>query len=416
MKHKYICGNNKIGIYKDFTLNIIASIILTLATQIIAYPYLSRIISNKEYGLLLTVMGIVNAVGVSLGNPLNNTRILLETQYKKQHLNGDYNVIFIVCVLIDIIVVSSLSSIVLDNEWLLVIGCTGISILVLFRSYYSASYRIKINYKKNLYSSMFGLLGYIVGIGITSITGVWIFTFLFGELFSCLYVYFTSAIIHDKFKITKLFKISLKKYSLLMFAAIISTMMMYMDRFFIYPILGPEQVSIYNVASFLGKTAGIVMNPIAGVLLTYYAKENQLSLSQFYKQIGIFVGASTLFYSAILLVGLPVTKVLYPKIVDSTIPIFAIANLATTIFMLGNIIQPTLIRFCSSKWQPIIQGIYFILYMSLGIIGMRHYGLIGFCYSVLIANIAKIVIMMIITTWTLYNNSKLNRNKIISIK
>lgn len=419
MKQKNIFENIKTEMLKDFTLNIIASIISTLATQIIAYPYLSRIISNREYGLLLTVMGIVNAVGVSLGNPLNNTRILLESKYKKHNLNGDYNIIFMVCVLIDIIVVSLLSSIVLNKEWVLVIACTITSILVLFRSYYSASYRIIINYKKNLYSTIFGLLGYTVGIGITYITGVWVFTFLFGELLSCIYIFSTATIIHDKFKITKLFPISLKKYSLLMLAAILSTMMMYMDRFFIYPILGPEQVSIYSVASFLGKTGSIVMNPIAGVLLTYYSKEAKLSLSRFCKQMAIFLGTSSMFYLAILLFGLPVTKILYPKIVDSTVPIFAIANLATTVFILGNIIQPTLIRFCSTKWQPIIQGIYLFLYIFLGIVGMKNYGLTGFCYSVLVSNIAKVILMILITARTLYRNEKyvkLNESNIANVK
>lgn len=399
----------KKGIYKDFVLNIVASIIFTLATQIIAYPYLGRIMSKKEYGLLLTVMGIVNAVGVALGNPLNNTRILLEPQYERKHLNGDYNIIFLICVLIDIIAVIPLSFMVLGNEWLSVIGCTIVSVLVLFRAYYSASYRIVINYKKNLYSSIFGLFGYIIGIGLTYITGIWILTFVFGELFSCIYIYFTASIVHDKFQITDLFRTSIRKYSLFMFAAILSTMMTYMDRFFIFPILGAEQVSIYNVASFLGKTAGIVMNPIAGVLLTYYAKENKLSLSQFYKRMGIFFSASALFYLGILLLGMPVTRILYPTIADSTAPIFAIANLSTTVFILGNIIQPTLLRFCSAKWQPIIQGIYFAMYIALGIIGMKSNGIAGFCYSVLIVNIVKIIIMMLITTSTLYKKKGENK-------
>ncbi|WP_291569566.1 lipopolysaccharide biosynthesis protein [Clostridium sp. UBA4548] len=403
---KHISINNKKGILKDFILNILASLVFTFATQIIAYPYLSRMMSNKEYGLLLTVMGIVNSIGVSLGNPLNNTRILLQPQYEKKGLSGDYNIIFIACILLDIVVVFILSSIVLNKEWLSIIGCIAISVLVLFRAYYSASYRITINYRKNLYLSIFGFLGYIFGIGITYKTGLWIATFLFGELLSCIYIFFTATIIHDRFQITELFNTSLKKYLLIMTAAILSTMMTYMDRFFIYPILGAEQVAIYNVASFLGKTAGIVMNPIAGVLLTYYAKEEEMTISQFYKRTGIFVGFCILFYFGILLFGIPITRILYPTIANSTKRFFAISNLATTVFILGNIIQPTLLRFCSAKWQPIIQGVYFIIYILLGILGMKSYGLVGFCYSVLIANTVKIIMMISITTWTLYNNKK----------
>lgn len=402
--HINIVKRVKKGIFKDFILNIIASGIYTLATQILAYPYLSRIMSGNEYGLVLTLMGINNAVGVSLGNPLNNTRILLQPSYDKKNLKGDYNLIFLFCLIIDIIVTASVTSIILKKFNIIALGCTIVSSLILFRAYYSASYRIVINYKKNLYSSISGLFGYIFGMWITYLTNSWIFTFVFGELFACIYIFYTAKIVHDGFQITPMLKRTLKKYLLIMSAAILSTMMTYMDRFFIYPFLGADQVSVYNVASFLGKTAGIIMIPVSGVLLTYYAKDSKLTIIEFYKRMGLFFGVSLLFYIGIILVGIPVTGFLYPTIIGGATPYFGIANLATTIFILGNTIQPTLLRFCSSIWQPIIQGIYFLIYLLLGIYGMQQEGLMGFCYAVLIANIIKIVIMIVIATITLYNN------------
>jgi O-antigen/teichoic acid export membrane protein len=386
----------KKGMVRDSTLNIISSIVFIIATQILAYPYLSRIMTNSQYGIILTMMGIVNAIGGALGNALDNTRVLLQEEYDKRNLIGDYNVLFIICLFINIIVVALFSSLFLPFDTLTNIGCICISILILFRSYFTVSYRLVIDYKKYLYTSIFGLLGYVIGIVLTHFTGMWLLTFLIGELLSCIYVFFTAAIIHDKFKITALFSVSMKKYSFILAAAIISAMMTYMDRFFIYPMLGSEQVSIYNVASFLGKMVGIVINPISGVLLTYYAKETKLTISQFFRRLILFIIISFLFYSLILLFGLPITGILYPTIVDRASPIFAIANLATTVFIIGNTIQPTLLRFCSVRWQPVIQGVYLILYIVLGIVGMKGYGLIGFCYSVLISNLVKIIMMVVI--------------------
>lgn len=403
MNLKNILKKYNISILKDFILNIIASVVLTAATQLIAYPYLSRILSIDEYGLMLTIIGIINAIGVSLGNPLNNTRILLQPEYDNKKLNGDYNIIFSICVLIDIFVVGIITTIVLKKFDFIILGYITVSILILFRSYYSASYRILINYRKNLYSSIFGFIGYILGILVTYLTKTWIFVFIFGELLACIYIFFTSNIIHDNFQVTKLFKKSLNKYSFIMFAAILSTIMTYMDRFFIYPLLGAEQVSIYTVASYLGKTAGIVMNPISGVLLTYYAKETKMTIKQFYKRIGLFTICSIIVYVIIITLGIPITRILYPTFIDRILPFFKIANLGAIIFILSNTIQPTLLRYCSAKWQPIIQGIYFLSYLIMGIIGMKGYGLIGFCYSTLIANIIKIFIMLFITTFTLYN-------------
>lgn len=413
MRLKEILQIYKKGIFRDFILNILASLILTIATQLIAYPYLSRILSGDEYGLILTVMGIANAVGVSLGNPLNNTRILLQPEYDKKNLNGDYNPLFSACLIVNVFVIAILTTVVLQKFDFTVIGCVVISILILFRSYYSASYRIIINYKKNLYSNVFGFVGYIFGVIITSYTKVWVFTFIFGELFSCIYIYFTAKIVHDNFQLTSLFKKSARKYIIIMSAAILSTMMMYMDRFFIYPLLGAEQVSIYTVASYLGKTAGIVMTPIAGVLLSYYAKEAKLTIKQFYKRTGLFTVVALLFYLMTLLVGVPITRILYPTLLDSALQYFAIANLAATIAVLGNTIQPTLLRFCKAKWQPIIQGVYFVLYLLLGYIGMKQNGLMGFCFSVLTVNTLKIFLMLCITTVSLYKNEKKGVNNYV---
>ncbi|MCQ6274677.1 hypothetical protein JMM81_06770 [Bacillus sp. V3B] len=390
------------GIFKDSLLNIIASLILTLAVQILAYPYLALKFTISEYGLILTFMGIVNAVGVSIGNSLNNTRILLQSEYDKKGINGDYNPIFLGVLLVGAFITGGLSIILLKRIDITVIGCIIITILILFRSYYSASFRIIINYKKILYSNIWGFLGYIVGIIITKYTDLWVFIFIFGELFACIYIYYSSKIVHDKFQITSLFKRSLNKFSLIMLAAVLTNIMMYMDRFYIYPFLGAEQVSMYTVASFLGKTAGIILNPIAGVLLTYYIKEGQMTIRQFCKRTGIFTLFSFFIYMIVLLIGIPITGVLYPTVINSALPYFYVANLAAILFILGNTIQPSLLRYCDAKWQLIIQSIYFLLYLVLGYFGMIHYELIGFCYAILIANLFRILLMVFVVIVTLY--------------
>ncbi|MDW0114008.1 hypothetical protein QT711_12495 [Sporosarcina saromensis] len=413
MLNKYI-NKLKSRIFKDFTLNIIATLLLTLATQILAYPYLSRFLSSEEYGLMLTIMGVVNVIGVSLGNPLNNTRLLLQSEYEEKHLNGDYNLMFCFIFIVNIIAVPTLTSIILKDFNFTVVGCTLISSLLLFRAYYSVSYRIVINYKKTLYVSVFGFIGYILGIIITYITQIWVFTFILGELFACIYIFFTAKVLHDRFKCTPLFKKTIKKYLYIFSAAVLSTLITYMDRFYIYPVLGAEQVAIYNVASFLGKTVGIVMIPITGVLLTYYAKETRLTIKQFYARVGSFTIVTFFFYIITILVGIPIIKLLYPTLASSALPYFYIANLVAAVFILGNTIQPTLLRFCNAMWQPIIQGVYFLLYILLGFLGMSKYGLMGFCYSILIVNFLKIILMLVITTFSLKKHQKKGDGNFVS--
>lgn len=58
-----------------------------------------------------------------------------------------------------------------------------------------------------------------------------------------------------------------------------ASVLLYLDRLLLLPLLGGAIVTIYTVASLFGKCLGIVMTPIAGVLLGYYFQKN-FSLSQ----------------------------------------------------------------------------------------------------------------------------------------
>ncbi|TCI71256.1 MULTISPECIES: lipopolysaccharide biosynthesis protein [unclassified Exiguobacterium] len=392
------------NMFQDFSLNILASLIITFATQILVYPYLSRLLSNDEYGLILTIMGVVNVIGVSLGNPLNNTRILMQKEYEEKKLVGDYNIIFIMLLIINLIAVLIVTTIIFKEFNTTVFNCMLISSLILFRAYYSVSFRININYKKNLYLSIYGFFGYLIGLALTYYTQVWSLTFLIGELVSCVYLAFTSHTLREKVTFTPVFKKTVRKFLYIFMGSALAIVITYMDRFFIYPILGAHQVAIYNVASFLGKTAGIIIIPITGVLLTYYSKESSLTIRDFYKRVLYFFSVTTIFYLGIILLGKPIISYLYPTLYKEAMPYFYIANLIAALFIFGNTIHPTLLRFCNAKWQPIIQGIYFILYIIIGYLGMVTNGLMGFCIGIVLVNIFKVILMLLITTFSLKQN------------
>lgn len=406
MGNIYDVVNKKKHIIKDFTLNIIASFILIIATQLIVYPTISRHVTEGQYGLILTLMGIINMIGTSFGNPLNNTRILMQPEYDKKNIIGDFNRIFVFLIPVDIILVSFLAFRVYSGFKLEMIGLVLVSLLILFRAYYSASYRIHINFKKILYSNIISSIGYMIGLFITVKTEIWILTFIIGELFACIYIFRTSHIVNEKGKRTELFDKTTKKYMLIMSSTLIYTAIAYMDRFIIYPLIGPAEVSIYNVSSFLGKTAGLIMGPISGVLLTYYAKEIKLTIKQFFVRLLAFSIISLIVFLGIVIVGKPLTGFLYPTIIDKTENYFIIANLASIILMLGSTLMPILLKFCHAKWQPISQTIYMIMYVMLGYFGIAESGLMGFCYAILFVNIFRLFMLIAIVILTLYFNGK----------
>lgn len=380
---------------RDVILNICTSMLAVITTQLLAYPYIARQMTSSEYGIFLTVMGIVNLIAVSMGNPLNNTRLLIDGEYSLEDEKGDFNRI-----VIKLMIISFTLSIFIFNLFQMdKIGILLLSILtvcIIFRSYYSVYFRIKINYVKNFLSTFIGSIGLIIGLIIYVVTGYWQTIFLFSEIFACIYIFIKNPLFSEGIKPTSNYDKVKAKYYYLFGGAFVSSLVTYMDRFFIYPILGSDYVSYYNIASFLGKTVGIVLLPISGVLLTYYAKEKSLSIKNFYKRFILFLFFSVFLYIVLISVGPFILKVLYPTIYIESLKYFKLATMGSILFILGNTIQPTLLRYGADKWQTIVQVVYLCVYVALSMILMTIFGLYGFCVAIIVANIFKIVFMIVI--------------------
>ena len=383
--------NNKL--FKDFTLNIIAVFLFMMTPQLLIYPYLSRILPIGEYGTILTMMAIVTVSAIAFGEALSNTRVLMNGEYSSKKLVGDYNIIFALVTILNAVIVALAVGLLFDRSFTDIIACVAISMLYLFRTYYMTAFKIAINYKKILITSLFEVLGYLLGFYFAVQSGIWFLPFLFGETFAYIYLLFASNIVKDNFTFTQLFKKSFRKYVFLFPASLLTHAIFQLDKFLIYLSMDSAQVAVFTVSTFLGRIMGLVIIPVAGVLLAYYAKESRMTLKRFYKNMGLALAVNVVFLALIYTVGEPVLQFLYPTLTDGAMEYFYIANLAMIIIIFSNIINPTLLRYGKSSWQMIINGIYVVLYVVAGIIGINANGLMGFCYSILIANCIKVVFM-----------------------
>lgn len=396
--------NNKM--FKDFGFNILASVILNIAAQIIAYPYVSKLTTISEFGTVLLIMGIVNVIGVSLGNSLNNTRILMQSEYENENNKGDFNIIFLILSFITIILMFIVSFFLYDGFTNNLVYVVVISSLVLFRAYYSVDFRINLNYKRVLNTSLFTFLGYIIGVLTAHFTQMWIMVFLFGELFACIYILLNAKLIRESFKVTNLFGEIFKKYIYILLAAILSSLMMYMDRFLLSSFLELKYVSIFMVATFLGKTASVIIGPIASVLLSYYVKVEGLTFQTFYKRFIIYIMLVIFVFLGITIFGESVIQILYPSIFEYAITYFNLANIGVMVYILGNLIQPTVLSYCHIKWNLIIQISHTFIYIIASIYSIMNYGLIGFCYAIILANIIRALLMVCVIFSTIKVRSK----------
>jgi hypothetical protein len=87
------------------------------------------------------------------------------------------------------------------------------------------------------------------------------------------------------------------------------------------------------------------------------------------------------------------TGIFYPTLVDSARPYIFIANLAAIVSVSTGLIRPAVLKFAPTSWQLPISIVYGIIYFGFGYIALTQWGLMGFCYAILVANVLNFVIL-----------------------
>lgn len=391
---------------KDYLVNIAASLILAISTQLLAYPLLSRHMPEADYGLALSLMGVYNLIGVSLGNPLANTRILLEGSDGQVCRSGDFKALFVVSTVLSFVLCFALTE-VFWGQFNCIFCVSGglLGSLIIGRCYLTSQFRVELSFEKLLVTNCFGLVGYLVGLGVfVWLYSYWPIVFIFGETGSFIALVSYCSFLKEPFRITRYFNTVLRKYVYLFVASFLITFMTYADRFILTPLLGLEAVSVYVIASFVGKSVGLFVNPISSVSLSYAAKETRTSSRALIRMFVLYFAGFALFTIVIVALQKPLTFFLYPTMADAAVPYLTIANIGAMIFCYGNMVQPMMLRYSGDKSQPLVQVLYIVAFVFFCYLGVTSSGLQGFCYGVIFANIVRAVLFIAFTLYAVNQN------------
>lgn len=385
-----------INVFKDFAWNIAATIISTIGLQLIIYPLLARWINPDAYGQLLTMMGIANIVVSSVGGGLNNARLIQQEKYSEKR-EGDFNLFLLISNILGTIIFGLIVFIEFDLTLLNSIMIMIYVFLGIIRGYWSVAYRLKIDYVTNFKLNLIIFIGYIVGAFMVKASQIWTLGFIVAELFGVLYLYFTSDLHRERYVRTDLCKETLKIFLVLVINTLIVNVVTYLDRLVLYPILGGVQVSIFTVSSFVGKSIGLVITPIASVLLSYYSQKTfEMNLKRYWMINTIIMAISFLAGGLAILLSPALTNILYPTILEDTLPYIYIANFASLVGVLSHIISPAVLKYADIKWQLVIQIVYIILYFIVSKWLLEWNGLYGFCLATLIVNSIRVLILLVV--------------------
>lgn len=385
-------------------LSIFGSLIVATILQLIIYPFLAKNLTSSDFGSFLTIIGISNALGVIFGSSITNLKLITQNTYIEDLKNKDFKKLLfnsslvITAIMIVVLLLYSNKTAIIESILIIIL-----TILTMFRAYMVAYYRIELNYKLILYHLIITGIGYIIGIIIYKAISYWPIIFLTGEIFAYVFAFRTTVYKYEEYNTSKLFKKTEKEYLQLLSSSSVTNILVYLDRIIINPILGASNVTVYYIASFMGKTLGIVLQPLSAIILTYLSKGITVDKKILFKY---YVSLTLLLGFLMFIISIPLTpvliRILYPQNFNSAKEYLNIGNLGVILTIMGTLIQPFLLKYCPLWWQPIIEIIYGLISIIGGIVFMLNMGIYGFCIVVVIANLIRLVMLLTIGYYYIY--------------
>ena len=150
----------------DVILNMVASMVPIAVMQLMIYPLVLKETNSEEYGVMITAFSLLTVVSNTLGNALNNIRLLNQPKYKEQNIEGDFNILLLIELVINTTIIMITSKFMFKQITLIdVVLIMLIGILLNVYSYFYVVFRIALDYKAIVINNIILVVGYLLGFG-----------------------------------------------------------------------------------------------------------------------------------------------------------------------------------------------------------------------------------------------------------
>ena len=262
------------------------------------------------------------------------------------------------------------------------------------RYYADAEYRIYINYKGYFLYYLLISIGYCVGLLSYNVFGSWFLVIIVGELFALIFVKINGQIFNKPFfKKSEYFSENTKYTLTLVIANFIETILGNIDKIIILSFVGANEVTVFYVATLLGKTASLVTTPLNTVIISHIVKiKNKMNKKAFVKILLVLIMVVIILTIVTTIVSYVLLDFLYKNVFDEAKKYFIIGNLGQILNFIAITIMVILLKFVDKKYQIYINFIHLIFFVIIVIPLAIKYGINGMIYGLLIANLIKFIL------------------------
>lgn len=383
---------------KDSTLNIISNLIVVVVIQLIAFPIIQKYISDSQFALLIVLYGIAIVVATSLGNTLNNVRLLHRDGIDRIEREKLFTKGFIIIIIINLILFTIISIFYSPKFNFNLLLMIIFSLLLTSRYYLNVYFRENLKYINILLVNINVFIGYLIGLIIFMyLIPLYSIVFLLGEILGFIFLlrktqffkYLRKSKIYNKDKVKTIFS----DYINFTLINIIINILNYLDRFILLPIIGPILMNVYFIASTASKMIGLITTPMNNVILSYLSIKNSRDNLKRFIQInfGVLVASVPMFfivkYSSLLVV-----YILYNNYLTKVSSIINLVVIICILQIFNSIFHPFAMRMIKSRIIFFIQLGYGLIYLILAFLGSYSYSLRGFCIATILAMLLKLIV------------------------
>lgn len=378
----------------DFVYTFIALLLVNVVLQIVIYPIINRFYSSEILGEIVYYTGVIYTLSASIGGAVANQKLLLRDKYK--HTNSDFNAITLginVIIFCFLFVIALASNIGIFSAFLY--GTAGC--LVFLRYYAEVEFRLTKNFKGYLFYYILVSFGYLIGLGVFLLTGLWYFIFIIGESIAVAYVLFKGSIFKPQPKSGE-FAVITKLVFILSVSYLLGALAAHYYKIFINLYFGGDDVTVYYVSSFFGKSLDLVITPITTLMISYLSTKNKnIANLSVKKVLSISIIAGILLYIGFVVATPIYCGLLYSNLYERVFSINFIVNIAQSFSVVSSILIVLILIKYGTKAHFIVQAIFVAIYVISSTVLSVLFGLMGFAIGASIGYFCKCIMIFIIS-------------------
>ena len=374
------------------------ALVLNGVLQLLVYPSLAARLGAEANGTVLYIMALVNILGPSIGQALNNSRLVLRRDMDVT--NGDYNCTVLIFSAVGIAGAFVFSRVNAPGTFapnISAVLTAGLILLTVFRYYGDVEYRLSLNYRRYFIYYLLCGAGYAAGFLVFRKSGFWLVIFLAGEAAALAYVTLRGQIFRRFFSVSRFFRPFLTKGAVLVLSYFVTNLTLNIDRVYLKSALGGEAVTIYYVVSLIGKTLVLFIAPVNTVIISYLTREKaRVTRGRFLKFSAVGIAVSVVFFILCEIATPIFIRLFYPNLSEAAAPFITVVTISQILAMLSAYLFIIALTFTGERWQLLLQTLHLVLVVILITLITPKSGLAGFSAAILAANLIRVAAVILL--------------------